>query len=118
LKDLKTDPTLDFALVRPQVEMPQARARQRLANTAANEFVMAIYNGKITPARRWNRFSPAQKVTPKPLAPFTSESGPAELGGRATSPPPPLSWTRKTSTRPAAEPDRPSSCSGRDAAFA
>jgi peptidyl-prolyl cis-trans isomerase D len=81
----KPDPAADYAAVRPQVEaaLRQERA-QRVAAKTASDLSFALYDGKIvvgTPA--FDALLAAQKVTLKPLAPFTREEGPAEFGGSA-----------------------------------
>jgi peptidyl-prolyl cis-trans isomerase D len=79
----KADPAADFAAVRAQVEssLKLDRAR-RLAAKAASDLSYALYEGKITPATpAFDQLLAAQNVTLKPLAPFTRNESPAELGG-------------------------------------
>ena len=81
----KADPAADFAAVRPQVEAALRLERaQRVAAKTASDLSFALYDGKIavdTPA--FEALLAAQKITLKPLAPFTREAGPAEFGGSA-----------------------------------
>ncbi len=55
---------------------------QRVAAKVASDLSFALYDGKVaigSPA--FDALLAAQHVTVKPLAPFTREAGPAELGG-------------------------------------
>jgi peptidyl-prolyl cis-trans isomerase D len=80
----KPDPAADFAAVRPKVESALRLERaQRLAVGAASDIALALYEGKITPGPSLDAFLATRKLTLKPLAPFTREAGPAELGGSA-----------------------------------
>ncbi|MCX6951595.1 MAG: peptidyl-prolyl cis-trans isomerase [Verrucomicrobia bacterium] len=78
---VKADPAADYAAARPQVEatlkLEQAR---KLAAKAASDLTLAIYENKV-PAAGIDAFLAKLKLTAKPLAPFTREAGPAELGG-------------------------------------
>jgi peptidyl-prolyl cis-trans isomerase D len=79
---VKSDPLADFAAVRPQVEaaLKLERAR-RAAIKAASDFTFAIFQRKLAPGTpAFDAFLADQKITLKPLAPFTREQGPAELG--------------------------------------
>ena len=79
----KADPAADYAAVRPQVEMALKLERaQRLAAKAASDLSFALYDGKIAPgSAAFDSLLAAQHIVLKPLAPFTREAGPAELGG-------------------------------------
>jgi peptidyl-prolyl cis-trans isomerase D len=78
--DAKADPAADFAAVRPQVLAALTFERaQRLAVKAASDLAYALYEGKVT-APTLDAALAAHKVAAKPLAPFTREAGPAELG--------------------------------------
>ena len=81
----KPDPAADYAAVRPQVEAALKLERaQRLASKAASDLTFALYDGKITPGSpAFDSLLAAQHITLKPLAPFSREAGPAELGGSA-----------------------------------
>lgn len=79
----KSDPSADFAAVRPQVEtaLKLERAR-RLAAKAASDFSYDLYQRKLTPGSpEFDAFLASRKVALKNLAPFTREDGPAEFGG-------------------------------------
>ena len=79
----KADPAADYAAVRPQVEASlKLEQAQRVAAKVASDLSFALYDGKVaigSPA--FDALLAAQHVTVKPLAPFTREAGPAELGG-------------------------------------
>ena len=79
----KNDPAADYAAVRPQVEAALRLERaQRVAAKVASDLSFALYDGKIAPGTpAFDALLAAQKITAKPLAPFTREDGPAELGG-------------------------------------
>lgn len=81
----KADPAADFAAVRGLVESTLKLERaQKLALKAASDTAVALYEAKLdqTPAGpALDQFLAARKLALKPLAPFTRESGPAELGG-------------------------------------
>ena len=78
----KADPAADFAAVRSQVELTLKLERaQKLALRAASDFTLALYNGKFTAGPALDAFLAKNQIAPKPLAPFTREAGPAELGG-------------------------------------
>lgn len=80
----KTDVAADYPIVRPQVEAKLKLERaQKLAIKTASDFTLALYESKVTPATL-DAFLAQQKVMAKPLAPFTREAGPAELGGLPT----------------------------------
>jgi len=71
-----------FTAVRAQVEttVKVDRARQ-LAMKNASDFSYALYERKLTPGTpEFDAFLAAQHIALKPLAPFTREAGPAELG--------------------------------------
>jgi peptidyl-prolyl cis-trans isomerase D len=76
------DPNADFAAVRPQVEAALKLDRaQKLAAKAASDFALALFESKVTNSTALDAFLASRKVQLKPLAPFTREAGPAELGG-------------------------------------
>ncbi len=75
------NPEADFALVRPQVEAALRLERaQKLAIKAASDLALAIYEAKVDTPAALEAFLTARKVPAKPLAPFTHDEGPAELG--------------------------------------
>jgi peptidyl-prolyl cis-trans isomerase D len=76
------DANADFAAVRPQVELAlkQERAR-KLATKAASDLAVAIFEAKVQSGPALDTLLASQKLQPKPLATFTREAGPAELGG-------------------------------------
>ena len=78
----KADPAADYAAVRPQVEAALKLERaQRFAAKAASDFSFALYDGQIKPGTpAFDALVTAQHLTLRPLAPFTREDGPAELG--------------------------------------
>jgi peptidyl-prolyl cis-trans isomerase D len=81
-KDAKPDPAADFAAVRAQVSTSLRLERaQRLAMKAASDFSFALYEGKVTAGPALDAALASRKLALEPLAPFTQESGPAELGG-------------------------------------
>lgn len=72
----------DFALVRPQVDaalkLDQAR---KLALKAASDFSLALYEGHVAAgSSTLAGLLSAHHLAAHPLAPFTHEAGPAELG--------------------------------------
>ncbi|MBI5692160.1 MAG: peptidyl-prolyl cis-trans isomerase [Verrucomicrobia bacterium] len=76
------DPAADFAAVRPQVESTLKFERaQRLANKAASDVSLAIFESKARTSEAIGAFLASRKLTPKSLAPFTRDAAPAELGG-------------------------------------
>lgn len=81
----KADPAADFAAARSAVESTLKLERaQKLALKAASDTAVALYEAKLdqTPAGpALDQFLAARKLALKPLAPFTREAGPAELGG-------------------------------------
>lgn len=78
----KSDPLADFAAVRPQVEAAlKAERARRAAVKAASDFTFAVFQRKLAPGTpAFETFLAEHKVALKPLAPFTREEGPAELG--------------------------------------
>jgi peptidyl-prolyl cis-trans isomerase D len=79
----KTDPAADYAAVRPQVEtsLKLERAR-RAAAKAASDLSCSLYEAKAAPGTpEFDALLKKHGVSLKPLAPFTREAGPAELGG-------------------------------------
>jgi peptidyl-prolyl cis-trans isomerase D len=78
----KVDPAADFAAVRAQVEAAlKAERAQRLALKTASDLALALFESKATTLPAVDSFLSVRKLTPKSLAPFTRESGAAELGG-------------------------------------
>jgi peptidyl-prolyl cis-trans isomerase D len=81
----KVDPAADFAAVKSMVESTLKLERaQKLALKAASDVALALYESKLdqaTPGPALDAFFADRKLTLKPLAPFTREAGPAELGG-------------------------------------
>jgi peptidyl-prolyl cis-trans isomerase D len=73
----------DFASVRPKVEetLRLDRAR-RLAEKAAADLSVELFNQKVTPATL-AAFLTSHQLAAKPLAPFSVESAPADLGRAA-----------------------------------
>jgi len=78
----KVDAAADYAAVRAQVEAALRLERaQRFAVKAASDLSFALYDGKIEPGTpAFDNLVAAQHLTLRPLAPFTREDGPAELG--------------------------------------
>lgn len=76
------NPDADFAAVRPQVEAALKLERaQHLAEEAASDFTVALYDQKIngfTP--ELDAFLAQRHLTLKALAPFSADAPPAELG--------------------------------------
>jgi peptidyl-prolyl cis-trans isomerase D len=70
----------DFAAVRPAVEaaLKLDKAR-RLAESAAADFAVTLFEQKVTPATL-NPLLAASHLSLQPVAPFSRESKPAELG--------------------------------------
>ena len=81
----KPDTAADYAAVHSQVEAALKLERaQRLAVKAASDLSFALYDGKINPGSpAFDQLLAAQHLTLRPLAPFSQEDGPAELGGSA-----------------------------------
>lgn len=81
----KVDPAADFAAVKPLVESTlKLEKAQKLALKAASDVSLALYEAKLDqtpPGPALDAFFADHKLTLKPLAPFTREAGPAELGG-------------------------------------
>ena len=77
----KSDPAADYAAARPQVEATVKLERaQKLATKSASDLSLALYENKVS-ATGLDAFLAKLKFSAKPLAPFTREAGPAELGG-------------------------------------
>ena len=71
----------DFAVVRPQVEAALKLDRARnLAAKAASDLSLALYEGKVAQSSV-AAFLAGRKLQSSPLAPFSRNAGPAELGG-------------------------------------
>lgn len=76
-----SDPAADFAAVRPQVEAALKRERaERLAANAASDLALAAFEKKVSSGLELDKFLAEQKLEARPLAAFTREAGPAELG--------------------------------------
>jgi peptidyl-prolyl cis-trans isomerase D len=78
------DPKLHVTLqaVRPIVEVEvKIKKAQRMALDAAANFALGLYDNKITPGPSLDAYLAASRLTAKPLAPFSQDAGPAELGG-------------------------------------
>lgn len=81
-KEVKVDAAADFATVRPQVVAALRLERaQHLAVKAASDLAFTLYEGKVVAGPALDAVLAAQKLILRPLAPFTQETGPAELGG-------------------------------------
>lgn len=75
------NPAADFAAVRPQVEAALKLDRaQKLAVKAASDLTVSLFESKVR-AAALDGFLAERKLSLKPLAPFTRDAGPAELGG-------------------------------------
>jgi peptidyl-prolyl cis-trans isomerase D len=80
-KDAKPDAAADFAAVRARVTTTLRLERaQRLALKAASDFAFALYEGKVTAGPALDTVLASRKLSLQPLAPFTQETGPIELG--------------------------------------
>ena len=73
-------PDADFAAARKQVEDAyKAERSMALANAAASDLAVALFDGKVT-AASLDAFLTARKLSRKSLAAFNAESLPSELG--------------------------------------
>jgi peptidyl-prolyl cis-trans isomerase D len=73
-------PDADFAAARKQVEeVYKLNIARKLANAAAGDLALALYEGKVN-ATTLDAFLSARKLNRKPLAAFNADSIPAELG--------------------------------------
>jgi len=78
---VKADPAADFAAVEPQVRAALVtEIAKRGALKSASDLAYALYDGKVSRATV-DSFLAARGLKEESLAPFTSEAGPAELGG-------------------------------------
>ncbi|MEO5959840.1 MAG: SurA N-terminal domain-containing protein [Opitutaceae bacterium] len=78
------NPDADFAAVRTQVEAALRFERaQKLAVKAASDLALALYESKIAYGPALDTFLAAKKLEQKPLAPFSRESVPVELGSNS-----------------------------------
>lgn len=81
----QVDPAADFATVKSLVESTLKLERaQRAALKAASDVSVALYEAKLNqsePGPALDAFFADRKLTLKPLAPFTRDAGPVELGG-------------------------------------
>ena len=81
-KAKKPDATADFAAARPHVEAALRLQRaQSAAVKAASDVAYDLYSDKVAEGRPLEQYLAAHKLDLKPLAPFTRDAGPAELGG-------------------------------------
>jgi peptidyl-prolyl cis-trans isomerase D len=79
---VKPDPAADFKAAGPQVRAALVLEKaKRSAVAAASDFAYALYEGKVSRGASLDSFLAARKVKVASLAPFTRDSGPAELGG-------------------------------------
>lgn len=75
-------PDADYALVRASVEgMLKFERAKQLAIKTASDAALALYEAKIAGGPALDTFLAERKLTMRNLAPFSRESGPAELGG-------------------------------------
>ena len=76
------DPAADFAAVRAKVEgtLKIERAR-KLAEKAAADFSVALYEVKAKSAEQAEQFVTSRKLTVKKAQPFTRDGAPSEFGG-------------------------------------
>jgi peptidyl-prolyl cis-trans isomerase D len=73
----------DFAAARAQVTQAYKLDRARaFAASAASDFAVALFNAQVTPATL-DAFLAERQLSAKRLAPFNTESVPAELGGNS-----------------------------------
>ena len=76
------NPAVDFAAVRSQVEAALKLDRaQKLAVKAASDLTVTLFEAKARSGPALDALLAGRKLASKPLAPFTREAGPAELGG-------------------------------------
>jgi len=77
-----SDPALDYALVRPQVEAALRLERAaRLAAKDASDFTLALYDKKLKQGSpELNDFVAGRKVALKDVPPFAQNAAPAEFG--------------------------------------
>jgi peptidyl-prolyl cis-trans isomerase D len=76
------DPAADFAAVRPQVESTLRFERAvKLAQKAASDLSLALFESKSRTPEAVTAFLTSRQLNAKPLAPFSREAAPAELGG-------------------------------------
>jgi peptidyl-prolyl cis-trans isomerase D len=81
-KGAKPDPAADYAAVRPAVEAALRLERARnLAVRAASDLAYSLYDEKVAGGSALESYLAARKLALKPLAPFSRDTGPAELGG-------------------------------------
>jgi peptidyl-prolyl cis-trans isomerase D len=74
-------PDAAFASVRTDVEaaLRQERAR-RAAIKGASDFAYDLYQNKVAPGSAFDAYLASRGLAAKPLAPFSQEAGPPELG--------------------------------------
>lgn len=78
----KNDPAADFAAVRPAVEAALKLERARnLAAKAASDVAFELYQDKIARGAALTAYLTAHQLRANPVAPFTADAAPAELGG-------------------------------------
>jgi len=81
-KPAKPDPDADFAAARPAVVVALKLDRAKnVALRAASDFAYALYDDKVPADAGLASYIAARKLTLKPLAPFSHDAGPVELGG-------------------------------------
>jgi peptidyl-prolyl cis-trans isomerase D len=81
-KGAKPDPAADYAAVRPSVEAALRLGRAKnLAVRAASDLAYSLYDDKVAAGPALESYLAARKLALKPLAPFSRDAGPAELGG-------------------------------------
>lgn len=79
---VKADPAGDFVAVEPKVRLAlQFQRAQRSAVKAASDLAYALYEGKVSRGAPLDSFLAGRNLKAASLAPFTLETGPAELGG-------------------------------------
>jgi peptidyl-prolyl cis-trans isomerase D len=70
-----------FKAIRPLVETAlKLDKAKELAAKAASDLAFALYEGKVAAGPALDGFLASRKLALKPLAPFSQESGPTELG--------------------------------------
>jgi peptidyl-prolyl cis-trans isomerase D len=76
------DPAADFAAVRAQVESTLRFERAvKLAQKAASDLSLALFESKARTPEAVQAFLTSRQLNAKPLAPFSRDAAPAELGG-------------------------------------
>jgi peptidyl-prolyl cis-trans isomerase D len=76
------DPAADFAAVRTQVESTLRFERAvKLAQKSASDLSLALFESKARTPEAVQAFLTSRQLNAKPLAPFSRDAAPAELGG-------------------------------------